>query len=593
MAICPKQTIDSNATGLRFAWERCLKELPPNPTWNLLEPNSYSDFGATITKTARNPINPSRQRKKGSTTDMDAQGGWNQDLTQNNLTELLQAFFFADARERATTASIVHGNAPVADAVAADNVFNFANDTITATSVGSGGSGYRVGDVLSVVGGSAVSEARAYVSAVSPSGAVTAVALDAAGLYVAAPASPASTSGGSGSGATLALVTGPLAAFGEGDLVLASGFGMAENNGLFSVVTMTEGELEVAEPVTDEASPPAGAKLQTVGHQFAAGEVAIAMNSGLARLISNSPDLDLTELGLIPGEWIFVGGDAADNRFANNVGFARVSAIDSGYLEFDKVSWDDPVAEDGAGVALRIWFGTVLRNEPDPGLIVHKPVQLERTLGSDVDGMMSEYLTGSTANEMSLNITQASLCTVDLSFISCDHQPRTGAEGLKAGARPAMQAEDAFNTTDHFARIQLSVIDPVSATPKPLFAHCTDITLTVSNNASPNKAVGTLGAFAVTAGTFEVGGEMTAYFHDQSGPRAVRNNADVTVDYILVKDNAGALWDIPLLGLGNGILNVDQDQPVTLPLETEAAESKFGHTLLMQNFPYLPSVAAE
>ena len=188
MAICPKQTIDSNATGLRFAWERCLKELPPDPIWKMLEPNSYSDFGATITKTARNPINPSRSRKKGSTTDMDAQGGWNQDLTQNNLTELMQAFFFANARQRASTASLVHGSAPVQDAVAADNTFNFANESITAVAVSAGGSGYRVGDVLSVAGGTAVRTARAYVSAVSGSGAVTAVALDAAGLYVAAPA---------------------------------------------------------------------------------------------------------------------------------------------------------------------------------------------------------------------------------------------------------------------------------------------------------------------------------------------------------------------------------------------------------------------
>jgi hypothetical protein len=74
--------------------------------------------------------------------------------------------------------------------------------------------------------------------------------------------------------------------------------------------------------------------------------------------------------------------------------------------------------------------------------------------------------------------------------------------------------------------------------------------------------------------------------------QAVRNNADITMDIIMVKNNAGLLFDVPLLSLGNGRLNVEQDQAITVPLETNAAESKFGHTLLFQSFPYLPSLAA-
>ena len=88
--------------------------------------------------------------------------------------------------------------------------------------------------------------------------------------------------------------------------------------------------------------------------------------------------------------------------------------------------------------------------------------------------------------------------------------------------------------------------------PTPLFAYLTELSLTVNNNVTPNKAVAVLGAFDVSAGNFVVNGSMTAYFSNVTAVQAVRNNSDVTLDYVMAKDNYGVAFDIPLLALGDG-----------------------------------------
>lgn len=585
MAICPPKKIDSNITGLRYAEERCLGELPPNPVWRALEPNSYSDFGSNITTVARNPINPSRQRKKGVVTDMDASGGFNQDLTIGNTTELLQGFLFADARERGTTESLVKGHLNVSAVAGAAKTYTFNNVNVLSAVVAAGGTGYRVGDVLTVSGGTlAQRSARLYVSAINTStGAVTAFAVDEPGVYGSLPANPAATTGGTGTGATATLTAGTSMTFVVGDIILASGFSNANNNGIKTLTTVASGVLTVSEVLTDEAAPPADAYVRTIGRRFAAADISVVMNGKLPRLTTAAGNF--TTFGFIPGEWVYVDG------LTNNVGFARISAIAAGYIEFDKTDWA-PIAEVGTGKTATLYYGIIVRNEADPALIKRTSYQIERTLGQDEVGTMSEYLIGAVANEFTLNVAQADKVTVDMTFVAIDNQQRDGATGVKAGSRPALVVEDAYNTSSDFSRIKMASVDPLDPNPLPLFAFATDMTLTINNSVTPNKAIGILGGFDTSAGTFEVGGSITAYFASIAAVQAVRNNADITLDFIMVKANKGILFDVPLLSLGNGRLNVEQDQAITLPLDTSGAENKFGNTLTVQVFPYLPASAA-
>jgi hypothetical protein len=515
---CDINKIDSNVTGLRYAEEACYKDLPNMieearlPVWLQLEPNSYPDFGSNIQTVARNPINPSRQRRKGRVVGVEATGGLSQDLTIANTFDLLQGFAFASMRQKVSTAP------------------------------------------------AAVDEAAIVVTGVTA----------ASDQYAAAAG---------------------LDAFEIADIVFAENFTNAANNGVKHVTASAAGTVTVAEALVDEAAPPATAKLSVVGFRGVAGDLSIAMNGSLVRLVSAAAVDFTTDYALIPGEWVYIGGDGAGNRFANNGGFARISTITAGYLEFDKVTW--AAANEAGGVlTVQVFFGDVIRNELDPDLIIRRSYHLERSLGQDDDGTQYEYVTGAVPNEFTLNVPEADKVTVDMGFIAADSVYRTGLEGPMDGARPELPLVDAFNTTSDFKRIKLAVVSTTDAAPEPLIGFISDLTLSINNGVTPNRAVGVLGAFDTSAGDFEVGGEINAYFSTLAAVQAVRSNADLTLDAILVNGNSGMLFDVPLLSLGNGRATVEKDSPVMLPLESAAAQSSFGHTLLVQAFRYLPSIAA-
>jgi hypothetical protein len=75
---------------------------------------------------------------------------------------------------------------------------------VASVAVVNGGSGYVLGDVLSLAGGSASMPAQFTVSGVS-GGVITALGIANAGVYASLPALPAMLSGGSGAGASVNL----------------------------------------------------------------------------------------------------------------------------------------------------------------------------------------------------------------------------------------------------------------------------------------------------------------------------------------------------------------------------------------------------
>lgn len=504
--------IDSNITGLAFAEESILGSLPGEdgepgtPVWNQLNPNSYSDFGGEIITVAPNPINPSRQRRKGVTTDLNASGGINHNLTFANLSNIMQGVMFASVREK----------------------------------------GYE-----------------------EPT-AVTAALFEVA----------------------------ETAGFLVGSLFKGQGFSEADNNGLH-VSTAVVADVSVAAATTAaEAAPPTSANIRVVGFEGAAGDIDVVGGAVFPTLTSTL--LDFTTLGLVVGQWVFVGGDLAANKFvaAANNGFKRVRSIAAGILTFDK-SDAAMTTEASTTETIQLFFGDVIRNESGT-LITRRSYNVERILGvpdSDAPAeIQSEVLIGAVPSEMVLNIPSADLLNIDLSFVATDNEQRLGSVGPKQTGIVQPWAAKEYNTSSDIRRIRLSTISETDPAPLPLFAFVMEATININNNISPNKAVGVLGAFDVTAGTFAVSGSLKAYFADIAAVAAVRANSDVTLDMTFVRDNQGIVFDFPLISLGDGRLTVEVDQPITLPLNTDAAsgqdvDANLDHTLLVTYFNYLPAAA--
>jgi hypothetical protein len=468
------------------------------------EPNSYKDFGGTYKLVARQPINASRQRRKGVIVDLDAAAGFISDLTYQNMQPWIEGAFFAAYRKKAE--------------------LNATSVTATTYVVASGGTAYSAGDML-----------------------------------------------------------------------FAKNFVVFGNNGRKTVTASTATSVSASGLAVD-ASP---GVISRVGFQFAAGDLTVNVDGTYPQLLSVAKDF--TQLGLNTGEWIFIGGDTTITNLTNvnNNGWIRVKSVATHVLTFDKYeqAWADETTAASAQT-VQLFCGRVVRNElaaSDGGLgILQIPFQLERSLGApdtSSANVQAEYITGALFNDLTLTLNTAALVTWDATVIAGGYETKA-AGSQKPGTRPPTTVGDAYNSTSHVRRFQLGIVDLAA----PLFAYVSDASLTFNNNIKPNKAVSVLGAFAQSAGIFQVGGTVTAYFANVAAVQAVPNNANATIDLILCQENQGISVDLPLVALGNGLLKVTLNEPITLPLTGDAGtaasvDATKDYTAQIVFYDYLPTAA--
>lgn len=385
-------------------------------------------------------------------------------------------------------------------------------------------------------------------------------------------------------------------AFTVNNLVLCSGFTNAANNGVFKVTVATATTLTTNNAASVVETPPVTAKIEVVGHEFAAGDIAQTVSGGKFTITSTAAGAVLAALNI--GQWVYIGGDAAGQQFATGgSGYARIyDKPTASSIRFDK-STHTPVADTGTGKTMRIYFPRFVKNATNAASSVTRSYQLERQLGNDGSGIQSEYIIGAVANEITFNYKMKENITTDLSFVGIDSETRNGATGVKAGTRFADQNEAPYNASNDVWRTTIAPLNTGTLNPAAYLGFVTDYKITVNNNASGLDAIGEVTSFDVNIGSFDVSGDIEAYFTTIAAIEAIKANSNVTMDSIICSLStdgtySGKVIDIPLIELSGGLNNVTKDQPIKIPVSHKGLKNEFGYTVSINEFQVLPAIAA-
>ena len=473
----------TNNVSLAYSVEATFGVLNPSGEWKLLEPNDISTFGATITTVARNPISKTRQRRKGTVTDLDSAAEFEHDLTREVFIDFVEGFVFANFQGAITTR-------PTAVTTA-----QFTVPTMAA-----------------------------------------ALLVD--------------------------------------DLVFATGFPSATNNGLHVVdASPTTTAITVSTTLVADAAVAVAenATVEVCGHRASTGDLVLDVTAGVGTL--DSTTLDFTTLGLSLGQLIHIGGLTASEQFSAGAGYGRITSISANEILLDKLS-STLATDPGTGETVDLLYGRFLKNvATDSADFIERSYQFEAVLANLGAGGATryEYSLGNLANTMAISLPLADKAAITLGFIGTDTQVPTASRASGASTPTVTRQSSAFNTSADILRLRITKVDETGLTT------CfKDVTLTLNNNVSPEKCLGTLGALFMNTGNFEVDLEGQILFTEEAVASAVRNNETVTMDILLKNDQGAISVDLPALTLGDGTKEFPVNESVLMSL----SGSTFGDPIL-------------
>jgi len=331
---------------------------------------------------------------------------------------------------------------------------------------------------------------------------------------------------------------------------------------------------------------PNDARLIKVGKVFTES---LSLQGATDKVTLTATTTNWSTLGLRVGQWVHVGGDNA--FFASTEPFyARISAIAGLVLTFDTTTRAIGTSAVTA-TNVELFIGSFVFDGDTTISFSHA-----RYFGKGDDNKhIRELYTGCIPAEMAINLDEKSFVTCDFTYNCMDGYTQTYTDAEHAAQFATNYPEysgAAISTVTDIVRQRLAVQKAGLVNPSAIHGFIKNGTINVNNNLTMESAQGVLGSVGAAAGDFEATGSITTYFVSTAALEAIRCNCTVGMDLICARANAGFVLDVPEMTLGNGALNIEKGQSVTIDLDQAAfGSSKFGFTMSYTNFNYLPNKA--
>ena len=382
------------------------------------------------------------------------------------------------------------------------------------------------------------------------------------------------------------------AAITDGTLLFARGFAIAANNGLFEVdAGSTTTTTELAGTPGTVAETPAttgGARVDVCGFRL----IDLTYTDATKQVGSGS--VDLTTLGLTLGSSLRIGSNT--NAFGNGQAVGRIIAITAAAITLDKVENLGSGTLDGGGdeaaATVDLLYGPFMRNVPvSDADFLERSYQFELVYDNlqnpDQTGDEYEYAIGNLSNELVLNLNGQDKGTMSFGFIGLNSDDITTTRKGNTGNAVSASQKAPFNTSSDFARLNLW-----DTAENGLGTCFKSLTMTLGNEVSPEKCLGTLGALFMNTGNFSVRLEAELLFTDSNLAQSIKDNATVTFD-VLMKNADGAIhMDIPSMSLGGGARSFPVNETIRINVTGEAfADDLLDTSLGFTEYPYFPDVA--
>jgi hypothetical protein len=235
-----------------------------------------------------------------------------------------------------------------------------------------------------------------------------------------------------------------------------------------------------------------------------------------------------------------------------------------------------------------IYFGKYYRNVPvDDGDYLERSFTFEGSY-PDLGGVGTpeyEYAVGNYCNTVAFQLPLTDKATMSFGFIGTNTLDITPTRDSEGGNAYSPTQTVAFNTSADIARLRITEVDETGIT-----TYFKSLTLTMNNNVSPEKVLGTLGAAFMNVGNFDIDIESQVLFTDKAVINAIKNNTTVTMDFSLRNDNGGFFVDIPSMTINGGDKEFPENETVLINTPAEAFEdATYGTSIGISSFAFLPS----